>query len=73
MKSDLKSFWAQTLADLVALRDCFLLYILSDSENEEKKYTRCADPQHEFHPKMDISNCMVEKKVVLTKSLPQHA
>ena len=31
------------------------------SENGEKKDTRCADPEHEFRPKMGISRAKVEK------------
>ena len=37
------------------------LHLLLHSENGEKKDTRCADPQHEFRPKMGISRAKVEK------------
>ena len=38
-----------------------MLYLLLHSENGEKKDTRCADPQHEFRPKMGISRAKMKK------------
>ena len=52
--------WTQTLASSVAL-EVWCFYIQLHSENGEKKDTRCADPEHEFRPKMGISRAKVVK------------